>query len=135
MSDFDRNYSAVRGFGADRAAAIDQGLRAHMIRVYNYMAGGVGLTGIVAWLAYQAAGGDAITVSGRPKGDSSANNGLPEIGLDGKLPLSESLGVFTITPKENFSGRAVSNLEVEVIAPDKRVIASTKTRSNGLIAF
>jgi uncharacterized protein len=65
MSDFDRNSSAVRGFGADRAAAIDQGLRAHMIRVYNYMAAGVGLTGVVAWLAYQAAGGDAITVSGR----------------------------------------------------------------------
>lgn len=65
MSDFDRNYSAVRGFGADRAAAIDQGLRAHMIRVYNYMAGGVALTGVVAWLAYQAAGGDAIAVSGR----------------------------------------------------------------------
>jgi FtsH-binding integral membrane protein len=65
MSDFDRNYSAVRGFGADRAAAIDQGLRAHMIRVYNYMATGVALTGVVSWLAYQAAGGDAITVSGR----------------------------------------------------------------------
>jgi uncharacterized protein len=65
MSDFDRNYSAVRGFGADRAAAIDQGLRAHMIRVYNYMAAGVALTGVVAWLAYQAAGGDAIQVSGK----------------------------------------------------------------------
>src|SRR5262249_36631121 len=64
MSDFDRNYSAVRGFGADRAV-VDQGLRAHMIRVYNYMAGGVALTGVVAWLAYQAAGGDAIAVSGR----------------------------------------------------------------------
>ena len=65
MSDFDRNYTAARGFGADRAVAIDAGLRAHMIRVYNYMAGGVALTGIVAWIAYQAAGGDAITVSGR----------------------------------------------------------------------
>jgi len=65
MSDFDRNYAAARGFGADRAVAIDAGLRAHMIRVYNYMAGGVALTGIVAWLAYQAAGGDAIQVSGR----------------------------------------------------------------------
>jgi hypothetical protein len=64
MSDFDRNYTAAPGFGADRVA-IDAGLRAHMIRVYNYMAGGVALTGIVAWLAYQAAGGDAITVSGR----------------------------------------------------------------------
>jgi hypothetical protein len=65
MSDFDRNYTAARGFGADRALAIDQGLRAYMIRVYNYMAVGVGLTGVAAWLAYQAAGGDAIRISGR----------------------------------------------------------------------
>jgi FtsH-binding integral membrane protein len=65
MSDFDRNYTAARGFGADRAVAIDQGLRAHMIRVYNYMAGGVALTGVAAWLAYLAAGGDAIQISGR----------------------------------------------------------------------
>jgi hypothetical protein len=65
MSDFDRNYAAARGFGADRAVAIDQGLRAHMIRVYNYMAVGVALTGVVAWLAYQAAGGEAIRISGR----------------------------------------------------------------------
>jgi FtsH-binding integral membrane protein len=40
------------------------GLRAHMIQVYNYMAGGVALTGVVAWLTYQMAGGDAIGVSG-----------------------------------------------------------------------
>src|SRR5947209_10772701 len=53
MSDFDRNYASARGFGADRAVAIDMGLRAHMIRVYNYMAGGVALTGVVAWLTYQ----------------------------------------------------------------------------------
>jgi FtsH-binding integral membrane protein len=65
MSDFNRNSAAARGFADDRAVAIDQGLRAHMIRVYNYMASGVALTGVVAWLAYQAAGGDAIMVSGR----------------------------------------------------------------------
>jgi uncharacterized protein len=65
MSDLDRNFTAPRGrFGAD-AVAIDQGLRAHMIRVYNYMAGGVALTGMIAWFAYQAAGGDAIHISGR----------------------------------------------------------------------
>jgi len=55
MSDFDRNYAAARGFGADRAAAIDAGLRAHMIRVYNYMTGGVALTGILSWLTFQMA--------------------------------------------------------------------------------
>ena len=58
MSDFDRNYAAARrGVGTDRAA-IDAGLRAHMIRVYNYMAMGVALTGVVAWLTFQMAGGD-----------------------------------------------------------------------------
>jgi FtsH-binding integral membrane protein len=63
MSNFDRNYAAARP-GVDRAA-IDAGLRAHMIRVYNYMAMGVALTGVVAWIAFQMAGGDAIAVSPR----------------------------------------------------------------------
>jgi uncharacterized protein len=64
MSDFDRNYATARtGFGTDRVA-IDAGLRAYMIRVYNYMAAGVALTGVVSWLTYQAAGGDAIQVVG-----------------------------------------------------------------------
>jgi FtsH-binding integral membrane protein len=60
MSNFDRNYAPFSGVATDRAVAYDVGLRAHMIRVYNYMAGGVALTGIVAWLVFQAAGGDAI---------------------------------------------------------------------------
>jgi len=54
MSDFNRN-PAVRGYGADRAVAIDAGLRAYMIRVYNYMAGGVALTGVFAWLTFNMA--------------------------------------------------------------------------------
>jgi len=54
MSDYDRNVAA-RGFGAARAEAIDVGLRAYMIRVYNYMAAGVALTGVVAWLTFNAA--------------------------------------------------------------------------------
>jgi len=71
MSDFDRNYAATRRFGADRAVAIDAGLRAHMIRVYNYMAAGVALTGVVAWLTFQfavtttAAGALALTPFGQ----------------------------------------------------------------------
>jgi uncharacterized protein len=55
MSDFDRNYATLRGVGTDRAVAYDMGLRAHMIRVYNYMASGVALTGVVAWITYQMA--------------------------------------------------------------------------------
>jgi uncharacterized protein len=63
MSDFDRNLTARSGYGTDQVA-IDAGLRAYMIRVYNYMASGVALTGVVSWLTYQAAGGDAIQVAG-----------------------------------------------------------------------
>jgi FtsH-binding integral membrane protein len=55
MSDYDRNVAA-RGFGAaGQAAAVDAGLRAYMIRIYNYMAAGVALTGVVAWFTFNAA--------------------------------------------------------------------------------
>ena len=54
MSDFDRNVAARGGF-ADRTAAVDAGLRAYMLRVYNYMAAAVALTGVVAWLTFNAA--------------------------------------------------------------------------------
>jgi hypothetical protein len=64
MSDFDRNVSARGRVGATPAVAIDAGLRAYMIRVYNYMAAGVALTGVVAWATFQAAGGDAVRVVG-----------------------------------------------------------------------
>ena len=52
MSDFDRNYAAARSAGLGRAAVIDAGLRAYMLRVYNYMAIGVALTGVAAWITY-----------------------------------------------------------------------------------
>ena len=55
MSDFDRNVAA-RGFGAaGQAAAIDAGLRAYMLRIYNYMGIGVALTGVVAYFTFNAA--------------------------------------------------------------------------------
>jgi uncharacterized protein len=64
MSDFDRNIATARsGYRTDQVT-IDAGLRAYMIRVYNYMTAGVALTGLVAWFAYQAAGGDSIAIVG-----------------------------------------------------------------------
>jgi len=58
------NYATARaGYRTDQVT-IDAGLRAYMIRVYNYMASGVALTGVVSWLTYQAAGGDTIQVAG-----------------------------------------------------------------------
>jgi FtsH-binding integral membrane protein len=64
MSNFDPNYAAQRGASTDRTAAeIDQGLRTYMLSVYNYMAIGVALTGVAAWLAFQVAGGDAVRIT------------------------------------------------------------------------
>ena len=89
MSDLDRNYAASpRGYAADRAV-IDAGLRAHMIRVYNYMAIGVALTGLVAWFTFQAAatttagGGIALT----PLGQTLFNSPLMWVLMLGPLAL------------------------------------------------
>jgi uncharacterized protein len=46
MAEYDNR---VRGYGATSDVAIDQGLRAYMLRVYNYMLMGLGLTGLTAW--------------------------------------------------------------------------------------
>jgi FtsH-binding integral membrane protein len=54
MSDFNRNVTARGGF-ADRTAAVDAGLRAYMLRVYNYMAGAVALTGVAAYATFSNA--------------------------------------------------------------------------------
>lgn len=50
MSNLDRNRSLGYGARVTRAGAaeIDQGLRAYMLGVYNYMVLGLGLTGFVA---------------------------------------------------------------------------------------
>ena len=61
MSNYDRD-AVARGTFPDRANAVDPGLRAYMLRVYNYMAAGVGLTGLVAMLTYQFTG-DALLQS------------------------------------------------------------------------
>jgi uncharacterized protein len=54
MSDFNRWNTTAPGYES-RTAAVDAGLRAYMIRVYNYMAAAVALTGVVAWFTFQAA--------------------------------------------------------------------------------
>lgn len=46
----------VPSFSESEATAMDVGLRAFMLRVYNYMASGVGLTGVAAFLTYQLTG-------------------------------------------------------------------------------
>jgi FtsH-binding integral membrane protein len=56
MAEYDRRYpTAVRGGAGARVEAIDQGLRAFMLGIYNNMAMGLALTGIVAYGAYYLA--------------------------------------------------------------------------------
>jgi FtsH-binding integral membrane protein len=59
MSNYDQN-TAAPGTSAGRPVTIDAGLRAFMLRVYNYMAIGVGLTGLVAMLTYQFTGPELL---------------------------------------------------------------------------
>ncbi len=48
----DLNDRAVQASSRTEAVAFDAGLRAYMLRVYNYMALGLALTGITAYLTY-----------------------------------------------------------------------------------
>lgn len=48
--DYERRFG-TQAAGTATRADIDQGLRSYMLKVYNYMASGVALTGIVAMLA------------------------------------------------------------------------------------
>ncbi|MBG0812271.1 Bax inhibitor-1/YccA family protein [Methylosinus sp. H3A] len=69
MSNFDRNTSFGYRGGVSRAgtAEIDQGLRAYMLGVYNYMVLGLGVTGFVAlgthMLAVAKEGGRQIALT------------------------------------------------------------------------
>ncbi|MDP2619771.1 MAG: Bax inhibitor-1/YccA family protein [Hyphomicrobiales bacterium] len=47
MAEFERNYARAAG-RVGEIQAVDEGLRGYMLRVYNYMAIGLGLTGVAA---------------------------------------------------------------------------------------
>jgi FtsH-binding integral membrane protein len=57
MADLNRQSFAGTRTGAD---VIDAGLRAYMLRVYNYMGAGLAITGLVAYLFY------SLAVTGNP---------------------------------------------------------------------
>ena len=63
MSDFDRNAAAAdygRRLTRAEAAVVDAGLRAYMLRIYNYMVLGLAITGFAALGAYM------LSVTGDP---------------------------------------------------------------------
>src|SRR5437763_10315657 len=57
MSDLNRNYASPFGRAAGRvdAATVDAGLRAYMLRIYNYMSIGLAITGLAALGVYKFA--------------------------------------------------------------------------------
>jgi uncharacterized protein len=69
MAQIDNRYAT--GFGSRTGVAVDEGLRAYMLRVYNYMAAGIFLTGVVAYVTASSAitrtpaGGKALTEFGQ----------------------------------------------------------------------
>ncbi len=63
---------SARGQSMSRNAAIDEGLRAFMLRVYNYMASALALTGIVAYALAQ------MSVTFGPEGAILSLTGLGE---------------------------------------------------------
>ena len=56
MAEFDRPTIAAARAGT--AAAIDEGLRSYMLKVYNYMGIGLVVTGLVSYFSAQAAVAD-----------------------------------------------------------------------------
>ena len=58
--EFNKQSSTVRSSASE--AIIDQGLRAYMLKVYNYMASGVLLTGVISLLVFKFSGGMNITL-------------------------------------------------------------------------
>ena len=64
MSNYDPSAAARNAAAIARSGAgIDQGLRAHMLGVYNYMALGLGVTGVIAYFAFKL--GTAELADGR----------------------------------------------------------------------
>jgi hypothetical protein len=51
MAQLDRRYATQTGARVE-TVEFDEGLRAYMLRVYNYMAGGIAITGVVAYATY-----------------------------------------------------------------------------------
>jgi len=99
MSDYDRYANTRYGAGLARSGvAVDQGLRAYMIGVYNYMTLGLGVTGLVAWLAFQFG---AVVADGRIVGLTPFGHTIWQTPLRWLIVLSPLALVFWLSARIN----------------------------------
>ena len=65
MAELDRRYAGQATATSARGGAVayDEGLRSYFLRVYNYMAGGVALTGVVAYMVHAMAANNPALLS------------------------------------------------------------------------
>src|SRR6202046_422473 len=99
MSDFDRSANARYGAGVARSgvSAVDQGLRAYMIGVYNYMTLGLGVTGLIALGAFKL--GVVEDAAGRITGLTDIGHAMYVSPLRWLIVLSPLAVVFYITAR------------------------------------
>jgi uncharacterized protein len=65
MAQYDNRYVQPGTAARQTGAVVDEGLRSYMLGVYNYMAGGIALSGLTAYLTVMAATGGATGSAGR----------------------------------------------------------------------
>ena len=116
MSDYDRFANARSGAGLARSGAgvVDQGLRAYMLGVYNYMALGLGATGLVAWAAFVLA--DVHFAGGRAISASPFGQAIYFSGLRWLIVLSPLAVVFFISARINAMSMAAARTAFLVFA-------------------
>jgi FtsH-binding integral membrane protein len=98
MSDYNRFANARYGAGVARSGvAVDQGLRAYMIGVYNYMTLGLGVTGLIALGAFKL--GVVEDAAGRITGLTDIGHAMYVSPLRWLIVLSPLAVVFYITAR------------------------------------
>ena len=75
------------------AAEVDVGLRQYMLRVYNYMASGLALTGIVAWVVANTASIQQVFFQATPRGIAPTGLGWIAIIAPIGLVMAMSWGI------------------------------------------
>ncbi|MER2606913.1 MAG: Bax inhibitor-1/YccA family protein [Siculibacillus sp.] len=94
MSNFGNDYARFGTTVAPDARAIDQGLRAYMISIYNFMAIGVAVTGLVAMVVYSM----AVTSVGAPDAVATVRGGIALTEFGRTMFLSPLKWVVALAP-------------------------------------